>query len=114
MKKIAILLITGGIFLILSLDATAGITYPRNEMSIFDQRLNDWPWEPALSNTSTPAYVAISPSVKQVEQTKSKISLFIIRFRLTFMGLSHLFLGHQELKSLEDAEVYTKSAIIRH
>lgn len=114
MKKIAMLLIMGGIILIISLDATAGITYPRNQVGIFDQRLNDWPWEPALSTASTPAYVAISPGVNQAEQTKSNISLSFIRLKITFMGLSYFFSGHQVLKSLEDAEVYTKSEIIRH
>lgn len=58
MKKIAMLLIMGGILLILSLDATAGITYPRNQMSIIDSELREFPWEQPL--TSYPRVTQVS------------------------------------------------------
>ena len=52
MKKIAIMLIMGGIFLVLSMDATAGITYPRNQMSILETRLNAHPWDDPFTSST--------------------------------------------------------------
>jgi hypothetical protein len=63
MKKIAMLVIMGGILLILSLDASAGITYPRNRVSISDTRLNAHPWDdPFASNTGVRVSTISRPS----------------------------------------------------
>jgi hypothetical protein len=92
MKKIAMLLIMGGIFLILSLDATAGITYPRNQVGIQDVRLNEHPWGDVYSRI-TPSYTTYVFHGKpdSYETGVTATSFPIVRLKVTIYSLRGLF-----------------------
>lgn len=113
MKKTAILLIMGGILLIFSVDSTAGITYPRNQMSIQDTRLQDWPWEPVLSNSTTRSYIAISPGARERAETESRDAIFVLPVRLIYYKISRLISTYWTANSLDDEKSYTEWSIIR-
>ncbi len=80
MKRKAILLIMGGILLILSLDATAGITYPRNQMSIFETRLNAHPWDDPFASDTGIRVSTISRPADSKSNVDSQSTMRNIRF----------------------------------
>lgn len=113
MKKTIILLIMGGILLVLSLDAKAGITYPRNRVSIQDTRLQDWPWEPVLSNSTTRSFIAISPGTRERAETESRDAIFVLTVRLIYYRISRLLSTYWIANSLDDEKSYAEWSIIR-
>lgn len=91
MKKVAIMLIMGGIFLIFSVDATAGITYPRNRVSIQDIRLNEHPWGDVYSRITTNYTTSVFQGKPNKDETDIKVAYFqIMRFQITYYSLNAL------------------------
>lgn len=97
MKKTAILLIMGGILLIFSVDATAGITYPRNEMSIFDTRLDEHPWNDVNLATSDHQTIYVFTGRDKDVDSESKSNFIRAKYLMFYYSVMNLFVKKSDL-----------------
>ncbi|GEM_PF-4797625 len=80
MRRFIVFLIVGAILLIASEAAIGGITYPRNQMSILETRLNAHPWDdPFASNIGIRVSTISRPSDIEVNMD-SQPTIRNIRF----------------------------------
>ena len=113
MKKIAIMLIMGGIFLVLSMDATAGITYPRNQMSIMDTELNEWPWDPHVSVATPTLQLTLAQNTIDPDLVKSSSSFLAMPFFGNYFIIGHMFVKIWNYRSLDDGKTNSNIMLIR-
>lgn len=116
MRGFTVFLIVGAILLIASEAAIGGITYPRNEVGIFETRLNAWPWDQPYQSTpvrSTAIFVAQNSDREAANSMDGGIidrlclAIRILRLQSNMIGLK------LSLFSLEDDTITSRTTIIK-